>query len=170
MLPKIQTKHCYGLEFSCKVRYICIYAWLNISSCIHHISCYVIHLICFHNIIIRLVYYKGSIHISCANKFHKPSICTLFGCRNFIVIYLMLDKIEYCEPQQNKCLAYFLVHLVTCHQQYTSSSGRCGHSYSKALILCAYIHNRLKLNYLMLCHTSISSIFINYHNIPKQWA
>ena len=40
-----------------------------------------------------------------ANKSHMPCICMLFGCHNLIVTYLLLDKIEYCEFQQNKYLA-----------------------------------------------------------------
>ena len=65
--------------------------------------------------IIHLVCYRDNVYILCANKFHMPNICTLFGCRSLIVTYLLLDKIEYCEPQQNKCIVYFLFRHVTWH-------------------------------------------------------
>ena len=51
------------------------------------------------NVIIHLVYYRGNIHMSCINNFHiMPRMCMLFGCHDLIVTYLLLDKIEYCEP------------------------------------------------------------------------
>lgn len=78
--------------------------------------------------------------------YHVPTSFIWQGiCKLFVYILIVgQNKILWAPTKQ--MFGVLLFHHVTCHQQYNSLSRWCGCSYSKALILCAYILNCLELN------------------------